>query len=159
MQSSSVNMKYPQNSPYVSKENAREFKVNENKVETMLKAEKAQFQGQLKKSTIRLNLDDKNNKLTYNNNNSSANGSPKDLVYNTNATDISKKTSWAEQQDKAPKSHLTQMQTLGSTAVARRSTSVRPPASDTRFKTIADSYFGMRRTTRNGPTEVEKDIL
>ena len=109
MQSSSVNMKYPQNSPYVSKENAREFKVNENKVETMLKAEKAQFQGQLKKSTIRLNLDDKNNKLTYNNNNSSPNGSPKDLVYNTNATAISKKTSWAEQQDKAPKSHLTQM--------------------------------------------------
>ena len=44
-------------------------------------------------------------------------------------------------------------------AVARRSSSVRPPASDTRLKMIADSYFGMRRTTRNGPAEVEKDIL
>ena len=43
-----------------------------------------------------MTLDDKNNKLSYNNNNASSGGSPKDLVYNTNATAISKKTSWAE---------------------------------------------------------------
>ena len=41
------------------------------------------------------------------------------------------------------------MNTLGSTAVAKRSTSVRPPRDDGRFKTVADSYFGQRRSTRD----------
>ena len=52
------------------------------------------------------------------------------------------------------------MQTLGSTAIAaRRSESVRPPPTETRYKTLADTYFGMKRNTRNSPVEGDKDIL
>lgn len=50
------------------------------------------------------------------------------------------------------------MNTLGSTPIAKRSGSLKPPIADNRFKTVADSYFGMRRSTR-GPAEADKDIL
>ena len=62
----------------------------------IVNAKKAEFQGQLKNSSLRFNLDTKNNKLTYNNNISGGVGDPKELVYNTNASALIKKTSWAE---------------------------------------------------------------
>ena len=50
------------------------------------------------------------------------------------------------------------MNTLGSTAIAKRSGSLKPPVADNRFKTVTDSYFGMRRNTR-GPVEADKEVL
>lgn len=61
-------------------------------------------------------------------------------TYNADARTLVKKTSWAELQDKAPKNHLTQMQTIGSTAIDKRSGSVRPTDSS------AQNYFGMTTT-------------
>jgi len=53
-----------------------------------------------------------------------------------NAKDFEKKTSWAEMHDKASKNHLTQMQTIGSTAVAHRGGSIKPP-----LRSMAESQF------------------
>lgn len=73
-------MKYPENSPYNSGKNAKEFKPNQNRKEMIINAKKAEFQGQLMASSVKFNHDEKSNRLSYNN--SMGGGGEKDLIYN-----------------------------------------------------------------------------
>ena len=126
---SSVNMKFPENSAYNSGK-PRAFKPNQNRKEMIINAKKADFQGSLLDSSIKFTMDERNNRVAYNNN--AGGGGDKDLIYNIQA----KKTeaTWAENNDKVSKNHLTQMQTLNSTKdKGTRSGSLKPAKTDTRF--------------------------
>ena len=107
----------------------------------MMGAKKAEFQGQLMNSSLKFNMDAKNNKMTYNNN--AGGGGDKDLIYNVKMA--KPEQSMAEKQDKASKNHLTQMNTLNSGTRTTRSGSLKPQSPDGRFTTITDSYFKQGR--------------
>ena len=79
LMNSSVQMKFPENSPY-NVGRIKEFKPNQNRKEMILGAKKADFQGQLMNSSVRFTFDEKNNKVGYNNN--AGGGGERDLIYN-----------------------------------------------------------------------------
>ena len=79
LMTSSVSMKFPETSSYYSSK-IKEFKPNQNRKEMILNAKKAEFQGQLIDSSIKFSRDERNNKVTYNNN--AGGGGDKDLIYN-----------------------------------------------------------------------------
>ena len=76
---SSVNMKFPSNSPYNAGKPGG-FKPNQNRKDMIISAKKADFQGQLLDSSIKMTLDERNNRMTYNNN--AGGGGDSDLIYN-----------------------------------------------------------------------------
>ena len=78
----------------------------------ILSAKKADFQGQLLNSSIKMTFDERNNEVGYNNN--AGGGGDRDLIYNLKANKFQKEATWAEVQDKTSKNHLTQMNTLNS---------------------------------------------
>ena len=83
LNTSSVKMKFPENSPYNANVKAKEFKPNQNRKEMIINAKKADFQGYLMNSSVKFTLDEKNNKMGYNNN--AGGGGEKDLIYNIKA--------------------------------------------------------------------------
>ena len=99
-------MKFPQNSPYNSGKSQANFKVNQNRNELLMGARKADFQSQLLNSSLRFTLDERNNKMSYNNR---AGGTEADMIYNIKHAKPSMPQ--AEAFDKQSKSHLTQMAT------------------------------------------------
>jgi len=104
LHNSNIKMKFPDNSPYhANSGKTKEHKVNANRKEMMINAKKADFQGQLKNSSVKFTFDEKNNKMSYNNN--AGGGGNSDLIYNMKAN--RKQDTWAELQDKASKNHLT----------------------------------------------------
>ena len=100
---SSVSMKFPENSPYNACRLKEQFKPNQNRKEMILNAKKADFQGQLLNSSVKFTFDERNNRMTYNNN--AGGGGEKDLIYNVKPT--KREATWAENQDKETKGHLT----------------------------------------------------
>ena len=81
----------------------------------ILNAKKADFQGQLMNSSVKFTFDERNNRVAYNNN--AGGGGEKDLIYNVKAA--KREATWAENQDKLSKNHLTQMQTLNANRSGR----------------------------------------
>jgi len=147
LHNSNVKMNFPANSPYhANSSKTKEHKPNANRKEMIINAKKADFQGQLKNSSVKFTFDEKNNKMAYNNN--AGGGGNSDLIYNVKAT--KKDEIWAEQQDKASKNHLTQMQTLNANKgnPNNRSGSIKPISTDSRFQTITDTYFSRGRSTQ-----------
>ena len=90
----------------------------------IINAKKAEFQGQLMNSSVRFTLDDKNNRVSYNNN--AGGGGEKDLIYNIKTA--KKEPLWAEAHDKASKNHLTQMLTANSPGKINQNGSLMPAA-------------------------------
>lgn len=78
-------------------------------------------------SSVRFTLDEKNNRMSYNNN--AGGGGEKDLIYNIKSA--KKEPLWAEAHDKESKNHLTQMQTANSNGgQVARSGSLKPASTD-----------------------------
>ena len=105
IKNSSVKMKFPENSPYNANNRDLKFKPNQNRKEMILNAKKADFQGYLLNSSVKFTMDQRNNKMSYNN--SAGGGGEKDMIYNLKSRKPDRP--WAEQEDKASKNHLTQM--------------------------------------------------
>ena len=153
LMTSSVNMKFPENSAYNAGKPV-EFKPTQNRKEMILSAKKADFQGQLLDSSVKFTLDERNNRMAYNNN--AGGGGDKDLIYNIKANQVD--ATWAENNDKVSKNHLTQMQTLNSTSTkGTRSGNLKPAKTDgNRFQTITDSYFNRNRQNSQNPKDAEQ---
>ena len=151
LMTSSVSMKFPESSSYYSSK-IKEFKPNQNRKEMILNAKKAEFQGQLIDSSIKFSMDERNNRVAYNNN--AGGGGDKDLIYNVKSN--KQEPTWVESNDKNSKNHLTQMQTLNSmNGKGTRSDSLKPVKMDGRFQTITDSYFSR---DQHDPANSQKDV-
>jgi len=153
MSQSHVKMKFPENSPYNSGKANTEFKPNQNRKELLINAKRAEFQGQLRNSSLKFTLDEKNNLVSYNN--CAGGGGKDDMIYSVKSSKPEPLA--AELFDKQSKNHLTQMATTGNRTV--RNGSFQAPTSDARFMTITDSYFNRARQTHNtlGDAELLKD--
>ena len=152
LMTSSVSMKFPESSPYNSGK-ITEFKPNQTRKEMILAAKKAEFQGQLIDSSIKFSMDERNNRVAYNNN--AGGGGEKDLIYNVKAN--KQEMTWVENNDKGNKNHLTQMQTLNSmNGKGTRSDSLQPTQAGGRFQTITDSYYRDSHKSVQCPKDVEQ---
>ena len=106
----------------------------------MSNAKKAEFQGQLRNSSVRFTHDANNNRVSYNN--CAGGGSDQDLVYNIKSESAKPGVAQAEVFDKESKNYLTQMSTLNSGK--RRSKSNAGNEGEVRYQhysTIANTHF------------------
>mmetsp|Transcript_29491 Transcript_29491/g.39230 ORF Transcript_29491/g.39230 Transcript_29491/m.39230 type:complete len:228 (+) Transcript_29491:644-1327(+) len=150
LQTSSVKMKFPENSAYNNGKSQSDFKPNQNKKELLSSAKKADFQGQLLNSSVRFTLDENNNRLTYNN---CAGGSAdKDLVYNIKASRPA--PVYAESFDKQSKNHLTQMATVNAGQRGSQDGQNANPTTQ-HYQTITDSYFNKSKSPSMNAKDVE----
>lgn len=101
---SSVKMKFPENSPYNAGK-GQGFKPNQNRKEAILNAKKAEFQSDLMKSSFRFTFDERNRNVQYNNN--AGGGGEKDQVFSMTNEATRKESTWAELHDKESKNYLT----------------------------------------------------
>ena len=150
LRTSSIKMKFPENSPYNSSK-GKEFKPNQNRKDMILNAKKAEFQSQLMGSSFKFTLDGKGHMDRE---------KAKEVIKPENM--VKHGRTWAEEKNKESKNYLTQMQTLNSNTSKTRSGSLKPlDKNNSRFMTVSDSYFNKSRHTQaqNSPSQKDQDWL